>query len=819
MTRHIIHAVRLFARQPLFTLTAVLSLAIGIGANATIFSAANGILMAPTAGISAPDRLVDIGLTRPNSNFDTMSYPAFTEMRDRNHTLAGMYATRPEPGPLSLGAANGAQRIYGQLVSAGFFDVLGVVPAHGAFFHANQEVIGTPLRQVVLSDRFWRRAFAADPSIAGRDVLINGDHFTVAAVTPPGFQGTTILAPDVWIPMTTYSRTTPDDHLLTSRESSWIIAGGRLKPGVTLAEARQDLGGIIADLAKQFPDAIGTKRIAVMTSSRVPGEFGEVIGPIVAVLAVVVGLVLLLACTNLAGMLLARAAARSREMSVRVALGASRWDIMQQLLAESLVLFAAGGASAALVALWMTRTLWSLLPELPFPVNVTLAMDWRVLTFTFGLALIAGLVTGLIPAWQSSRPNLASSMKADQSAPGRQRLRHGLVAAQMGLCLLLLVVAALLLRSLNAAATVDPGFRTNGVGVANIDLGLGNYTEAEGPAITERVRAGLGAIPGVSHVAVAAMVPLDGDGLGLGGLRKKGSTSETRELAADWNVISPEFLPTLELPIVRGRNFSAADRPDGERVAIINERFAQELWPGEDPIGKQLESGDFRPGKGKDNHTLTIVGVAKNAKYRWIGEAQRNFIYVALAQEPWRRAKFFVALDHRADAASDLTPAVRQALRTIDPDLPLVDFVRLTDVAALGMLPQLIAASVAGSLGVLALLLAAIGLYGVMAFAVTRRTREIGVRMALGADRRTVIQMVLRQGLRLTIGGGLIGLVLAGAAAAGLSSAGLLFGVGRIDPIAFGATTVLLVAVAALATYIPARRAAAIDPLQALRAE
>lgn len=268
-----------------------------------------------------------------------------------------------------------------------------------------------------------------------------------------------------------------------------------------------------------------------------------------------------------------------------------------------------------------------------------------------------------------------------------------------------------------------------------------------------------------------------------------------------------------------GRNFTVDDRTGGSRVAILNEQFAAELWPGEDPLGKQLECGDFRPGRHDEIKTITVVGIARNAKYRWIGEAQRNFIYVPLSQEPWQRAQFFIARDRRNTTTADLTASVRQTLRAIDPDLPLVDLQRMSEVASLGMLPQLIAASVAGSLGALALLLAAIGLYGVMAYAVTRRTREIGVRMALGADRREVIRLVLGQGLRLTLVGGVIGLALAGAAAAGLASAGLLFGVGRLDPVAFGATSGLLVLVAVLATYIPARRAAGIDPLAALRAE
>lgn len=819
MTQHLRHALRLFARQPLFTLTAVVSLAVGIGANATIFSVANSLLLAPTSGIREPRQVVDVGLTRPNSGFDTMSYLNFAELRDRNRTLSGMYAYELEPKALSLGQTDGAVRIYGQLVSAGYFDVLGVTPSLGQFFHTNQEAIGTPLRQIVLSDRFWRRQFAADAAVAGRDVLINGDHFTVAAVAPAGFQGTTILAPDVWVPLTSYARTLPADALFRGRENTWLIAGGRLKPGMTIADARQDLGAIMADLNTQFPDAIHGMTAAVTPSARLPGEMGDVVAPIIGVLSAIVGLVLLLACTNLAGLLLARAAARGREMSVRVALGARRWDLMQQLLAESIVLFVAGGAAAVLIALWMTRALWSLLPTLPFPITISLAMDWRVLTFTFGLALIAGLATGVVQAWQSSRPDLTSSMKADQSAPSRQRLRHALVVAQIGLCLLLLVVAGLLLRSLSAAAAMNPGFRVEGVRVANVDLGLGNYSEAAAPAMTERVRGALQAIPGVSRVAVAAMVPLEGGGLGLGQLRRKGETTTAaaeRAGEADWNVISPDFLPALELPIVRGRNFSQDDRPDGPRAAIINERFAEQLWPGQDPIGKQLENGDFRPGKADTIHTLTIVGVARNAKYRWIGETPRNFIYVPLSQEPWQRAKFFVVSDRRA-APEDLTPAVRQALRSIDPDLPLIDFTPLDEFAAVGMLPQTIAASVAGSLGVLALLLAAVGLYGVMAYAVTRRTREIGVRMALGADRRDVIRMVMRQGLGLTLIGGAIGALLAAGASFGLSSAGLLFNTAMIDPIAFGGTAVLMIVVTLAAVWIPARRAAGIDPLDAIR--
>ncbi|TAK18098.1 MAG: ABC transporter permease [Acidobacteria bacterium] len=820
MARHFRNALRLFVRQPLFTLTAVLSLAIGIGANATIFSVANAILLAPTAAVDAPDRIVDVGLTRSNSSFDTMSYPNFEDMRRRNRTLTDMYALDFEPKALSLGGEDGATRIYAQMVSAGFFDVLGVKPALGGFFHASQEQVGTPLRQLVLSHAFWKRQFGADPHIAGRDVVINGDHFTIAAVTPEGFQGTTIISPDAWVPLTSHARGLPTESMMRGRQNQWLVAGGRLKPGVTLADARRDLTSIIRDLRQEFPDAIGgDMAAAVAPMSRVPGEAGELVTPIVGVLAVIVGMVLLLACTNLAGLLLARAAGRSREMAVRVALGASRRNLVAQLLAESTVLFVAGGIAASLLAVWMTGLLWSMLPSLPVPVSVALTFDWRVAAFTFGLAIAAGVLTGLVPALSASRLDLASSIKMDQAAPRRQRLRHVLVAAQMGLCLTLLVVAGLLLRSLGAAAAVDPGMRVDGVDVASVDLALGNYADDASPVITERIRAALRAMPGVSSVSVAAMVPLNGGGLGLGMLRPKGAIDERSTVQADWNVISPEFLPAAEIPIVRGRNFGAEDRAGGTRAAIVNEQFAASVWPGEDPIGKQLENGDFRKGRESSINTLTVVGVARNAKYRWVGEAPRSFIYVALSQEPWRRPQFFIARDRRADMAADMTTAVRQTLRSIDPNLPLIQLQQMRSLAALGVLPQMIAASVAGSLGVLALLLAAIGLYGVMAYAVTRRTREIGVRMALGADHAHVVRMVLAQGLRLTLFGGVGGLVLAVAAGMGLSSAGILFGVSALDPVSFTVTALALTGVAMLATYIPARRAARVDPLTALRTD
>ncbi len=821
MTSHwvggIRYAARVWWRTPAFTLTAVASLAIGIGANTTIFTAASSLLLAPTRGVRSADRLVDIGASRHGAGFDTLSYPTYLDVRDQATTLSGVYAVGIEPQPMSLGTTAGAERVYGQLVSASFFDVLGVVPTSGGFFHTAEERPGVPLRKVVLSSRFWHRHFNADPSIIGSDIVVNGDHFVITGITPDGFQGTTILAPDMWVPLTSYAKAMPTDAMMRGRQNVWLIMGARLKDGVTIAQARAELTAIDARLKTQYPNAYGAMNLVVAPASRVPGEFGEVIVPVIAVLAVVVGLVMLIACTNLASLLLARASSRSRDTAVRLALGATRFDLIAQTLAETLLVFLGGGLAGVLLSVWMSAALRSLLPTLPVPVDLSLSPDWRVVGFAAALSLSTGLLTGLMPAWQGSRANVMTMMKADGSARARQRLRYAFVAAQMGLCLLLLVIAGLFLRAVSAAATADPGFRVRNIDIASVDLALGGYAPDRSAAITEEIRGRFAAIPGVSAASVAAIVPLAGNGLGLGEVRKVGATGSDADIDADWNVISPEFLPLLDLPMVRGRNFQRTDRADTQLVAVVNEQFAKSAWPGENPIGQRIETGDFRKGHEADRQILTVIGVARDAKYRWIGDRARRFLYVPVAQQKWQRLNIFLSRDARLAPSTDLAPAVRAALKSFDPNLPLTDFTTFQNVADLGLLPQKLSASVAGVLGTVALMLAAIGIYGVTTYAVARRTREIGIRMALGADGGSVMRLVLRQGLIVTIAGGAVGLALAVAVALLLSSQGMLFGVRAIDPISFGGTTALLIGIALFASYIPAKRAARIDPLVALR--
>lgn len=815
LARQLRYALRVLARSPLFTLTAVLSIAIGLGANTTIFTIANSLLLVPTRGVEDMNRLVDIGRTHNGAGFDTTSYPTYVDLRDGNSVFSGMYAVRFDPKPVSLGGPDGADRAFAQHVSATYFEVLGVKPALGRVFHGRDEQLGVPLREVVLSDAFWQRHFASDPNVVGRDLLLNGDHFTVIGVTPPGHTGTTIVAPDLWVPLTAYAQGMPTDSLLRGRENGWLVLGGRLRPGMTIAQARVEMNARMAALARAYPGAYEGKGLAVAPASRVPGEAGDVVLPIIFVLAAVVGLVLLIACTNLAGIMLARAAARSREVAVRLALGASRGQLVTQFLTESLLVFVAGGAAALLIVRLMTNVLASFLPDTPIPIAIDFALDGRVMAFAAGLALVTGVLTGLVPALASTRASLTSDLKHDTTGGGRHRLRHSFIVIQMGLSLVLLVSAALFLRAFQAAVDVKPGFEVDEIDVASVDFGVRGYNDGQMLAATDEIRDRLAALPGIARVAVGAIVPLGGDGLGLGSLRVAGSSTPAGD--ADWNVISPEFFETMGLPIVRGRMFTAADRKGALDVAIVNETMARRLWPGADPIGQRLENGNFRPGHEQVDRVFTIVGVARDVKYRWLGDRPRSFIYVPMAQQPWRTPNFFMRRQAGLAPVSGLATSLRGVLKVVDPNLPLVRVTTMRDVADVGLLPQRLAASVAGSLGSVALLLAAIGLYGVTSFTVARRVREIGLRVALGANTRDIKTLVIGQALKLTAIGGGVGLL----AAAGLARliSGLLFGISPIDPIAFGGTVTTLVVITVVASYVPARRATQVNPVTALRTE
>jgi predicted permease len=806
-------AARRLGRSPLFALTATLSLAVGIGANVAIFSVVNALLLRPAPGVAEPDRLVDIGRSQNGEGFDNNSYPNFLDVRRRATTLVDTYAQMPEPRPLSLGREGGAERIYGGLVSANYFRVLGTRPLLGRLFDGDEDDRAPGTSAVaVISHGLWTRRFAADPGIVGRAIVLNGHPFAVLGVAPPGFRGTTILAPDAWVPLSMVDQALPrrDASLLRGRESVWLLLGGRLRPGVTLEQSRAELAAIGRDLEREFPRENDGRGLRIERSSLFPGHTGP-IAAFLGLLMALVGSVLAIACANLAGVLLARAASRRREIALRVAIGAGRSHLLRLLLTETLLLFLAGAAAGLLLARGLTSLLVALLPALPVPVDMSVPLDARVAAFTLALTLAAAVLSGLVPAAEAARTDVLTSLRSGAAARSpRLPMRSVLVTGQIALSLALSIGAFLFLRALQRAGTIDPGFDPRGVELVELDLSLAGYTSESGPALARRLVERARALPGVAAASTAAVVPLGGGGLGLGELRVPGTTpGEGDGYRGDWNVVEPGYFAAMKTALVAGRDFTPADADGSLPVIILNEAAARRFFPGQDALGRVLE----HRASPSEARRLTVVGVARDGKYRSLGEQARAFVYVPLAQQYFPR----VTLVARVEPDRRLQPELRALVASLDPGLPVVRAQSLSEHAALGLLPQRVAASVSGSLGLVGLLLAAVGIYGVTAYGVAQRTREIGVRMALGAQRSDVVRLVLRQGMTLAGVGLAIGLGLA--AALGRLLGSLLFGVPGTDPVAFGGATALLLAIGLLACLVPARRATRASPVEALRCE
>jgi putative ABC transport system permease protein len=604
----------------------------------------------------------------------------------------------------------------------------------------------------------------------------------------------------------------PGSNPLEGRRSVFMMAVGRLKPGVSLAQARADLTAIAGDLEREFPEANQGKGVAVTTSGLIPGDLRLIIAGFFTVLMGFVGLVLLIACFDVAGMLLVRAQQRRREVAVRVALGASRWRIARQLVSEGVLLFAMGGAAGLLMAVWMRDLLLAFVPQLPVPLYVELSLDWRVLGFGLMLSLVSGLLASLAPALQTSHTDPVAVLKEETTgARRRMRLRNALVLGQVAVTLVLLVCAGLFARSLQHAATVDAGFKIEDLKVVGLDFALAGMKQADGLAFADQMLQRTQTLPGVQSAALAWGLPLDGGGRALGGITAAGYQDPSGEslLDADWNIVTPGYFATMEIPLLRGRDFTAADAQGATEVAIVNETLAERLWPGRDPVGQKLlnPQGDEQP------RVLEVIGVARNQKYRSLGDEPRNFVFVPLKQTYMGG----LMLAARTAPGAPFFGEFRAMLRAMNPYLPILYTQSMEEVAAVGLLPQRVAGWVSGSLGLLGLLLAGMGLYGVTAFSTTQRTREIGIRMALGAQRGDVLALVLRQGLKLAAIGLAAGLALSLGAAQLI--AGLLFGVSPADPLVLMAVAIGLGAVALLASYIPARRATQVDPMVALRYE
>ncbi len=797
---------RSLAKRPAFTAIAVLSIALGVGFNTAIVSAANALLLRPVAGVRDPDRVVEVGRTQHGEGFDTFGYPEFVAFRDDARTLdaVGAWTSRP----LSFGGRDGGERVSGMAVSPGYFRALGAVAALGRLFGSEEGARSAPAVAVV-SHAFWRDRLGGDADVVGSTIEVNRQRVTVVGVAEPGFGGhLPMLGTDIWLPITRSDVANPnfEDGLFDGRGASWLMILARLAPGATVSQADGEVRAMMASLEAAYPESNTDRGGRVIPLGPIPGGGRSMVRAFLGVLLALVALILLTAAANVAGMLLASAASREKEIAVRMALGAGRLRVAGQLVAESLLLFLGGGVGGFALAWWGTSLFTRLPLPSPQPILLDLSPDAAVLGFALGVALATGLVFGLLPALQSTRPDLVPALRTGGGAGLRRSgLRRAFAAAQVGVSLVLLASAGLFLRSLQHAGRVDAHFSAGGVEVASLDLALDGYDDEAGPVFQRELLRQLRSAPGVDAAALAIDLPMDLSANGTPVWPEGWRDPNGRGLSADFNVVSPGYFEALRIPVLRGRAFSEADRDGAPLTVMINAAMARAVWGDQDPVGKRLRFG------GPDSELRTVVGVVPDVKNQTLGETVEPMTYLPLGQ--YYRSSGYVLVRGPGIGARELRGAVLAA----DPKLSLGQVQPLEELAGVGLLPQRVAAVLSTALGALALFLAVLGVYGVVSFAVARRRREMGIRTAVGATAGELVRLVVRGGLRAAAPG--LGLGLLAALAVGRLARGFLFGISPLDPVTFGAVAAVLLLAVVAASWIPARRAAALDPVEALRSD
>ncbi len=804
------YGARQLARNPGFTAVAVLTLALGIGANTAIFSVVNAAFLRPPT-IQEPERVVWVSATSQHgSRQGLLSYPDFIDFRDHSSAFSGLVAYERLSAALSRRGET-PERTNVHLVTGDYFEVLGVHPATGrAFTSAEAEAVA------VLSHSLWRRRFGADATLLGGIVLLNGQPFTVVGIAPPAFEGLELDNPaDLWIPLSTRNLLLPESNPLARRDDYRLRAAGRLKPGTGRAEAAADLGVISRRLEDSYPEFSTGMQIELssLRGGIHPTGQEEPLG-LTALLLVVTGLVLLIACANVANLLLVRAVGRRREIGIRLALGATSWRLVRQLTTESLLFSLASGGAGLLLAYWFTD-LARAFGEVPDSVAHALAPSATVFTYAFLLAVCTGIFFGLVPALAGVRYSLVPALKNEVvgwgSRQGRSRLQSSFAVAQVSLSLVLLVGAGLFLRSLEKAARVDPGFEArNGLGIS-FDLEVQGYSGPQREAFYRQLIERAQALPGVESASLAAMAPLSGQMIRTGVTLEGQETDDERWAPmAFFNLIWPDYFRTMGIPLLRGRDFSLQDSGGSPGVVIVNETMARRLWPDRDPLGQKLSL------QGPRGPYLEVVGVARDSKYDELTEAPVPFFYLPRLQHPDLFPRATLLVRATSDPRGLFSPLERE-LHALDANLPLEKTWTFEQYLFQRMDRQRGLTGLLTVFSIVALTLATMGLYGVMAFSVAQRTREIGIRIALGAQVSDIRKLFIAEGVRLALIGVVVGAGLATALTRALSS--LLFGVSATDLPTFAGVGVLLLAVAAASTYMPARRATRVDPMTALRYE
>ncbi|HZI43500.1 MAG TPA: ABC transporter permease [Gemmatimonadaceae bacterium] len=794
------YALRVLLRTPGLTAVAILSLALGIGANVTIYTIANAFLDQPIGGANDVDGLVRIY----RGDHSPLQYSDLERIRAEKRVFSDVAGERM----MAVAVATGGdvQRVQASLVTDGYFRMLEVRPELGRLFSQSDSSEANPV--IVVSHAFWRDRLGADPLAIGHTLSVNDRLFTIVGVTPPEFTSSMFLwRADLWLPPATAQM------LIGMPFSKWggsLYTTARLAPGMKMSGAQALASTVASRLQSEDPQGHQGFRFRVDGAR---GIHAELRGPTVAVsgfLMIVVGMVLLIACANVANLLLARATSRRREISIRTALGAGRARLVRQLLLESLLIAVAGGAIGLISATWVAELIRNFaIARSPEPITLEVSPDGRVLAFALGVSILSALLFGLMPALRATASDILPALREEApQSTGRSRARSVLIAVQMTLCTVLLACSMLFLHSLINARVIEPGFDPSGITDANIDVSSRNLTPERGRAFYEELRTRAAQLPGVQSATLAAIVPLGGSNMQAGMWIEGRDANAQRPPAFPWfNVVAPDYFQTLGIPILTGRPITVEDRAGTPASVVINEQMAKHLWPSQSPLGKRVSL------EGPAGPWLTVVGVAKNTKYNSLGESPRDFMFLPFAQH----YRSEMVLQVRA-SGSRLTPkTLRDLVHDLDGRLPPVTASSLEDDMRIVLLPAELGAALLGVFGVLALLLGSIGIYGVTSYSVAQRTREMGIRAALGATARDLVQLVASQSMRVVMIGAAIGLVLAFGAARLLTAQ--LYGVSAVDPLTFIGMPVVLLAVAFTATLIPARRATRADPAEALRSE
>ncbi len=814
LIKDIRYALRTMAQNPGFTLVAVLSLALGIGANSAIFSLADAVLLRPMTVPRTSEVVVIRGARSGTFNFEGVSHLDYVDLRDRNRSFQGLAAMTLVPFGFAEKPDVTPQMKMGLLVSGNFFETLQIQPALGRGFRPEEDQVPGRDAVVVLSHDTWKNSFGQAADVIGRRIRLNGVEFTVIGVAPESFTGVdSLIRPALYVPVHMSPRLAgnPDHNLLVKRDNRGLELRGRLRPEVTAEAAEADLNSIGQGLAQQYPDTNRNHKFLVRSQLRARVEQSPPDAQLVTMLMLLVALVLLIACANVASLLLSRARSRSREIAIRLAVGAGRTRLVRQLLTESLLLAVFGGVLGLGFA-WLAQRFFEQI-QIPadIPIVIQFRMDQRMLLFSFAAALASALIFGLIPALQTVRADLVPALKDTGAVPeGRKRMlgRNALVVVQVALSLVLLVSAAVLYRGFGALLAKNPGFRTSGLLMMGFDPTLVKYTPAQAAdfykALLERART----VPGVRSAALTYSIPMGNEGAARDVVPEGHQFPQGQDrVSVGMNTVTDGYFQTMGMPVVRGRALLPTDTRDTPVVAVVNEAFAKKYWPASDALGKRFRLNS------PTGPWVEIVGVTVTSKYFWIAEPPLPFFYLSLNQDS--RPRMRLLAEAAGDPLSLVTP-LRETIRSLDANQPVYgirsmdEFYQQRAVATPMMLVQIV-----GAMGLLGLVLAMVGLYGLVSYSVSRRTREIGVRMAIGAGRSDVLKMVLGQGLRLGLIGALIGAAVSAAVVRVLANS--MVGTGSAEPAVLIVTPLLLLGVTALATLAPARRASRIDPIRAVR--